>query len=233
MPPIILVTADRREPSGFVDSPRVRPRRPEVFVTEAYINAVRRAGGIPLIVPAGDAAPERLLALADGLLLTGGHFDIHPSHYGQAVSGRLDRVEAARTDMELRLAQLALTQNIPVLGICGGMQAMAVADGGTLIQDIPPGSIAHEQPNDPAESSHTVYVEAPASRWLASRLNVNSTHHQAVESCGERLVICGRSPDGVVEVIAAKDHPFALGLQWHPELLGQLEAYEALVLACS
>ena len=94
MEPIILITADRREPTGFIDSPRVRPRRPEVYVTEAYVDAVCAAGGIPLIAPAIDADPERLLETADGLLLTGGHFDIHPSHYGEQVTGRLDRVEA-------------------------------------------------------------------------------------------------------------------------------------------
>lgn len=232
MQPIILITADRREPSGFIDSPRVRPRRPEVFVTEAYVHAVRKAGGIPLLAPATDADPSRLLGTADGLLLTGGHFDIHPSHYGQSVSGRLDRVEEARTQMELILARLALEQDIPVLGICGGMQAMAVADGGSLLQDIPPGNIAHEQPNDPAESSHLVTIEAPATRWLPREVRVNSTHHQAVSTCGELLSTCGWSPDGVVEVIASEHHRFALGLQWHPELLGQLEAYQALISAC-
>ena len=232
MQPIILVTADRREPSGFIDSPRIRPRRPEVFVTEAYIEAVRLAGGIPVVIPATDVPPERLLGIADGLLLTGGHFDIHPSHYGQSITGRLDRVEATRTELELELARLALEQDFPVLGICGGMQAMAVADGGTLVQDIPPGPIAHEQQDDPATPSHRVHIEAPATRWLPRELEANSTHHQAVARCGRQLTICGRSSDGVVEVIASEKHSFALGLQWHPELIGQLEAYKALVQAC-
>ena len=109
---------------------------------------------------------------------------------------------------------------------------MAVADGGSLVQDIPAGEIAHEQPNDPAQSSHSVSIEAPATRWLPSAVEANSTHHQAVRRCGKHLLPCGWSPDGVIEVIASNTHPFALGLQWHPELLGQLEAYRGLILAC-
>lgn len=232
MEPLILITADRREPSGFVDSPRIRPKRAEVYLTEAYVNAVRAVGGIPLIIPATDAAPEQLLKAADGLVLTGGHFDIHPSHYGEEIFGRLDRVEATRTTLELALARLALKRDIPVLGICGGMQVMAVADGGRLIQDIPSGQIAHEQPTDPARASHRVRIEAPATRWLPAALKVNSTHHQAVERCGSQLRACGWSPDGVIEVIASTEHPFALGVQWHPELLGQLAVYRALIEAC-
>jgi putative glutamine amidotransferase len=232
MEPLILITADRREPSGFVDSPRIRPKRPEVYLTEAYVDAVRAAGGIPVIAPSTDASPQRLLSAVDGLVLTGGHFDIHPNHYGEAVQGRLDRVEAVRTTLELALARMALKRNIPVLGICGGMQAMAVADGGRLIQDIPPGEIAHEQPTDPARASHRVRVEAPATRWLPKALKVNSTHHQAVERCGAKLLPCGWSPDGLIEVIASTEHPFALGVQWHPELLGQLGVYRGLIDAC-
>jgi putative glutamine amidotransferase len=145
------------------------------------------------------------------------------------VQGRIDRIEEGRTHMELELARIVLDENIPVLGICGGMQAMAVADGGTLCQNIPTSTVAHEQSNDPAQTSHAVTLNQSASRWLPSILQVNSTHHQAVATCGKRLKACGWAPDGCIEVIASDNHPFALGLQWHPELIDQLDAYRALI----
>jgi putative glutamine amidotransferase len=235
--PVVLITADRREPSGFHVSPRIRPKRPECWVYEAYLEAVRRAGGLPLVVPPGDSDLERLLAIADGVLLTGGDMDIHPSWYGEDVQGRLDRVEPSRTDLEIRLAQACLAQGVPVLGVCGGMQVLAVASGGSLIQDLPvpsaeaPDRIQHEQPTDPAKASHVIRVEPPAAMWLGQEVWVNSTHHQAVKDPGTGLVACGWSPDGVVEVIASAGPNFALGVQWHPEILGQEGAYVALTTA--
>ncbi len=199
------------------------------------MEAVRGAGGLPLLVPPGEEAPPALLARADGVVLTGGAFDIHPSWYGESATGRLDRIEPARTATELGLARAALARGLPLLGICGGMQALAVAAGGTLIQDLPPagpgGSLEHEQPTDPATPWHRVRVEAPADRWLGPAVEANSTHHQAVRTAGEGLVPCGWSEDGVIEVIAGIGPSFALGIQWHPELLGDLRPYRALVQA--
>jgi len=203
------------------------------------VDAIRDAGGLPLVLAPGCRDVDAVLARVDGVVLTGGHFDIHPRHYGALVDARLDRVEEARTVAELALARACLERDIPVLGICGGMQAMAVAAGGSLIQDLPkpdeerPELIDHEQPHDPAEPHHRVRIEAPAAAWLGSALPANSTHHQAVHQPGEGLVACGWSEDGVIEVIASTRHPFALGVQWHPELLGQLEPYAALVSSCS
>ena len=234
MRPIVLVTTDRRSFSGFKPGPRVRPRRPEAWVSEAYLDAVRRAGGEPLLVPPG--TPESVDAwwgLAHAVVLTGGDFDIHPSWYGEAVVGRLDRVEPARTSLELALAKRCLDEGRPVLGICGGMQALAVAAGGSLVQDLPAASsdhLAHEQPTDPATAWHRVSVWGRAAAWIGSDLEVNSTHHQAVRDPGLGLVVCGRAPDGVVEVLASEaEQKFALGVQWHPELLGDDRTYQALI----
>ena len=231
-PPLILVTTDRRELTGLKDSPRIRPYRPEVWIGEAYVRAVQQAGGIALLVPPGTVHLQALLHVAHGVVLTGGHFDIHPRHYGQSVSARLDRVEEDRTSVELTLARLALEQHIPLLGVCGGMQAMAVAAGGTLVQDVPKDALDHEQPNDPAEPSHAVAMSGPALQVFEPTEQVNSTHHQAVDAPGRGLVVCGRAPDGTTEVIASPEH-FALGVQWHPELLGDLRPYEALVRAAN
>ncbi len=221
----------------MAEGPRVRPRRPETYVLEAYVNAVRAVGGVPLTLPPGEKFAVDLLDRVDAVVLTGGHFDIHPSHYGAVVGGRLDRVEEGRTEAELAIALACLDRDLPVLGVCGGMQAMAVAAGGTLIQDLPkpdasqPERIDHEQPHDPAKPTHVVRVEAPAAEWIGASVAANSTHHQAVAEPGAGLVACGWAPDGVIEVIAAPGLRFALGVQWHPELLGQLEAYHALIAA--
>lgn len=238
MRPVVLVTADRRVPEGFHPGPRIRPRRPEATLLEAYVAAVRRAGGQPVALPPGEDHAEALLDRVDGVVLTGGAFDIHPSHYGASVAGRLDRVEEGRTVAELALARACLDRDIPILGVCGGMQALAVAAGGTLIQDLPkpdehhPDRVDHEQATDPATPSHDVRVDGAAAGWLGSRVPANSTHHQAVDAPGSGLVACGWAPDGVIEVVAAPGHRFALGVQWHPELLGQLAAYEALIRRC-
>jgi putative glutamine amidotransferase len=230
MPAVVLLTTDRRTPDPK-PGPRVRPPRPEAWIGEAYVDAVRRAGGLPLLVPPGPADLDRLLAVADAVVLTGGHFDIHPSHYGRAIEGRIDRVEPARTDLELALARACLERGVPVLGVCGGMQALAVAGGGTLIQDLPKSPIDHEQPTDPATPSHPNDAEGALAAIVGPRLLVNSTHHQAVEDPGPLLRACGWAPDGAIEAIEGVGHPFALGVQWHPELLGDDRLYAALIAA--
>jgi putative glutamine amidotransferase len=191
------------------------------------VRRLSRAGAQTVLLPPGETDLAELsdwvLRSCHGLVITGGAFDIHPSHYGQSVGARIDRVDEGRTGLELGLATVAMNQGLPVLGICGGMQALAVAAGGSLIQDIAtqiPGAIEHEQPTDPAEPWHSVILEVGIlSRLVGAReIQVNSTHHQAVDQPGS-LQITGRAPDGVVEVIEDSRHPFCLGLQWHPELL--------------
>lgn len=235
--PLVLVTCDRRL-STPGPGPRVRPARMEVRLGEALVEAVRAAGGLPLLLPPGALAEEelgRLLDLVQAVVVSGGAFDIHPSHYGRAVRARLDRVDEARTGLELPLCRLALDLGRPILGICGGMQALAVAAGGTLVQDIAseqPGALEHEQPTDPATPWHEVALHGALAAAMGPRIQVNSTHHQAVEEPGA-LRIVGRSPDGVVEAVEGRGPAFALGVQWHPELLGQVaqEPFRLLLAA--
>lgn len=233
MQPIVLVTTDRRQGQGFADVPRVRPRRDEAYVLEAYVQAVREAGGVPLLLPPGEVPLSHVLSRVDAVVLTGGDMDIHPSHYGESVEGRLDRVEPARTELELSLARACLDGDVPVLGVCGGMQVLAVAAGGTLVQDLPGADadhLAHEQLNDPAEPSHPLRLTQADRLGLPAQLQINSTHHQAVKSPGS-LTVVGTAPDGVVEAVLATDHRYAVGVQWHPELIGQLGPYKQLVAA--
>ncbi len=244
--PVIAVTADRRALGPKPVSTRVRPALPEVFVLAAILDAVRAAGGEPVLIPPNEA-PEPawldwVLSSAQGLVITGGAIDLHPRHYGEEVLGRLDGVDEGRAALELGLARGALARERPVLGVCGGMQALAVASGGRLWQDIHAqlaDAREHEQPSDPAEPWHAVLLEAAAVPLFgAAELAVNSTHHQAVADPG-RFVVVGRAPDGVAEVILHPSHPLALGVQWHPERLAPqpgvdvVAPYRALVAAAA
>lgn len=217
MPPLLAITCDRRAAGPTRSGPRERPARPEVYVGEAVIERVRRAGAHAILLPPGDLAGGlTVLERVDGLVITGGAFDIHPHHYGREVEARIDRVDEDRTTLELALARAAIESGKPMLGLCGGMQAMVVAMGGTLVQDIRtanPDALDHEQWTDPATPAHVLVSTVD---WLPA--TVNSTHHQAVDDPGPFVVI-GRAPDGVVEAVALPTALFCVGVQWHPELL--------------
>lgn len=225
----VLVTTDRRAAGPDRSTPsRERPGRPEVVLGAAVVERLRAQGLVPLLAPPLDEPPDDALvkALLDGfsaVVITGGAFDIHPSWYGQAVAARLDRVDAGRTGLELGLAARCLRDGLPILGICGGMQALAVAAGGTLVQDIStalPHALPHEQGTDPARPAHPVHLAPGRLRaaFGAAEVAVNSTHHQAVDDPGP-FGVSGRCTDGVIEAIEHPTHPFAVGVQWHPELL--------------
>jgi putative glutamine amidotransferase len=146
----------------------------------------------------------------------------------------LGRIDPGRDSLELALARGAWERRVPLLGVCGGMQALTVAVGGTLVQDIGsqiPGALEHEQPTDPAEPWHDVALEEGRLRraFGSLRIRVNSTHHQAVDDPGPLRVV-GRAPDGVVEAVESDDHPFFVGVEWHPELIDPTP-YAALVAA--
>ena len=209
-------------------------RRPVIAVTSDRRSSGLKPTSTFLVPPDPSPEPEWLAWVArsaDGLLLTGGVADLHPSHYGEEVLGRLEGVDEARTALALGLARLALATDLPVLGLCGGFQTLAVAAGGRLWQDILtfiPGASEHEQPTDPSTPWHEVALSGRlAALYGADRVMVNSTHHQAVRDPGA-FVVTGRAPDGVVEAIEHPDHPFAVGVTWHPELLALTQGSSAL-----
>lgn len=215
--PLVAITCDRRA-AGPTNPPvgKVRHARPEVFLYEAVVARVRAAGGVAVLLPPGDAAGAlSVLPYVQAVLVTGGAFDIHPSRYGAVVSARLDRVDEDRTDLELELCRRAVAADLPLLGICGGMQALVVALGGTLVQHVE----GHEQANDPTEAAHPMVPHPTAPQALTRLLgpDTNSTHHQAAGDLGP-LAPLATAPDGVVEAVWLPGARFVVGVQGHPEL---------------
>ena len=197
--------------------------RPAYELRANYCAAVVEAGGLPLLLPHEPDLAEAYVAGLDGLIVTGGAFDVDPTLFGAAERHPSVVTKDRRTDFELAACRAALARDLPLLGICGGQQLLNIALGGSLIQHIPdavPNALAHEQPNDRGEPGHSVEVE-PGSLLHeicgSTRLAVNSAHHQAVERPGEGLRVSARTPDGVIEAIEAPARRFCLGVQWHPE----------------
>lgn len=190
-----------------------------------YVRAVAAAGGAPFWIPYS-LDGDHLLALferLDALVLTGGG-DIDPRHYGCEPGQGLRSVDSERDRLELTLARWAIEASRPILGICRGHQVLNIALGGSLIQDIPtdrPRSVAHEQSETLVdELTHPVRL-IPGSLLQSligqTDLVTNSSHHQAVDRLGSGLEIVALAADGLVEGIEFTGHPFALGVQWHPE----------------
>ncbi len=230
MLPVVAVTIDRSDAVDAVEPNehgRIRPTPARVHVTEAIVSQLRQSGVEVILLPPEPESVEKLVAWVmehcSGIVITGGHFDIHPSVYGLAVEARIDRVDTGRTDLELALARAAIASDLPLLGICGGMQAMAVAAGGTLFQDIRtqiPGALEHEQTSDPSEPWHPISIATGLVRkaYGCSIIRVNSTHHQAVNDPGP-FEITARAPDSVIEAIEHPELECCVGVQWHPELI--------------
>jgi putative glutamine amidotransferase len=232
--PVIGITPDVGETAARPG----RPSLPRYELKQAYADAVLASGGLPIVLPYSEDenAPGEAVSLCDGLVITGGAFDIPPELYGARPGDRLGLMKRGRTAYEQRVLRAALKADRPVLGICGGMQLLAVELGGSLFQDIGdevPGAFDHEQKLDPREPGHPVQVlegTALAAIVGAGELAVNSTHHQAVKDPG-RARVSAVSPDRVIEAIELTEG-FAIGVQWHPELLAaprHLLLYRALV----
>jgi len=208
--PRIGLTLDADEGRARYDLPR------------AYVDAVLAAGGLPILLPHAAEAAAAYLALLDGLVVSGGAFDVPPELYGEERRPECGPTKPERTAFERDLLEAALAARLPVLGVCGGMQLLNVVRGGTLHQDLARGAgiTGHEQPPPKDVPSHPVAVAAGtqlAALVGAGELRVNSTHHQAVKDPGTGVLVSARAPDGVVEAIELPDLPFALGVQWHPE----------------
>jgi len=194
----------------------------------SYVEAVEAAGGTPVMIPLG-LSDESLLDLfnrLDGLVLTGGG-DIAGRYYRSEHLGQILDVDEDRDHIELTLARAAVDQDKPLLAICRGHQVLNVALDGTLYEDVfkwMPGAIKHDFfgkfPRD--YRAHAVTIEPGSKLALAlgrTEAKVNSLHHQGIRDLAPRLTATAYAPDGLIESVEVTDHPFAVGVQWHPENL--------------
>jgi len=224
MRPIIGITPDFNSGNRTEFSSQGEPT---YFLRARYVDAIRDLGGIPFILPITDdpALRSDLLRCVDGLLITGSGPDLDPRLYGESQTSRYKIMSPERAEFELGLVRQALRRNRPVLGICGGLQLLNVAMGGSLVQDITdqvPGALKHRQETAATRPAHSVsLLPNTALRGILGRdaLRVNTSHHQSPKRVARGLVVNAVAADGVIEGLESPRHRFVIGVQWHPEFL--------------
>lgn len=265
--PAIGITLDYETGGGY-------SKMPWYALRENYCAAVSRFGALPIPLAHDVSHVDAYLDRLDGLMITGGAFDVSPELYGESGQHETVKTKDRRTQFEFAITRGALARGLPILGICGGEQLLNVVLGGTLIQHIPdsvPAALEHEQKNPRTEPGHEVIIEKNTLlHWivtspvrgevdakrreggsLASKLtpsltlppngggdlviSTNTAHHQAVDKVAPGCVVSARTSDGVIEAIEYPNHPFCLGVQWHPEYFvteADEKIMEAFVKAC-
>lgn len=231
--PVIGVTLDSEQPGGY-------SKYPWYALRQNYATAIAVAGGLPIGLPHDPDLAADYLDRIDALVITGGGFDVDPALYGAGERHATVMLKEARTAAELALTMGALARDVPILGICGGEQLLAVALGGTLIQHIPDSvadALPHRQPNPRHEAGHAVFIRPDSLLHRivgGTEMRVNSSHHQAVRDPGPHAVVNAIAQDTVIEGVEDSRYRFCLGVQWHPEYFvdpGDRRIFEALVAA--
>ena len=197
-----------------------------------YVDVVVRVGGSPLLLPPVDPVDPDVVDVLDGLVLSGGG-DVTPARYGAAPHPATGRTSAVRDAAEEALLRAALARDVPVLGVCRGMQVLNVTLGGTLVQHLPE-VVGHDghRPGPATFGRTRVRLDADSlvGRLLGDDVEVGCHHHQAVDVLSPELVAVGRADDGTVEAVELRGPRFAVGVQWHPEVDGEdCRLFQALV----
>lgn len=197
-------------------------------LSDTYSAAVLAAGGVPVILPAHPEMIDDILDTLDGVIFSGGG-DIDPSHWNEERHPEAEGFDAQRDEFELQAILRAIERDMPMLGICRGLQTINVARGGSLYQDIPDqisGAQQHRQHKEGKmrdDRFHSISI-AEGNNWLRQAIGgdtavVNSFHHQSIKDLGEGIEVIARTDDGVIEAIWLPAMTFGLAVQWHPEML--------------
>lgn len=207
-------------------------------LASTYVESVRLSGGLPVLLPPGEPDPAAIIEFVDGLIFSGGG-DLNPETYDGSMHPTVSLVSSKRDAFELALAKHALKTDIPLLGICRGVGVLSVASGGSLVTHIPDefGEIVDHAGGSTQTVEHLVRIE-PQSRLAriveSTEVTVVSWHHQAVCTVPPGWRITAHAPDGVIEALEHEHHPWAIAVQWHPELTNdrqQQRIFHALVAA--
>ncbi|HYE80749.1 MAG TPA: gamma-glutamyl-gamma-aminobutyrate hydrolase family protein [Clostridia bacterium] len=232
MKPVIGITTFMGDKTGYYS------------ISGNYTDSVFLAGGIPVCIPViyNEKDYDSYMNIIDCIIFTGGA-DISPLYYGENPTSLLNNMSSIRDDYEIGLFKTVYENNVPILGICRGIQLINVALGGSLYQDINaqlPDTLGHS-PGGTAvdELYHSINIEKKSKLYNIfneDRINVNSFHHQAVKKLGNNLVVSAMSDDGIIEGIESTDRKFLIGIQCHPECLTKrypmfLKLFRELVLA--
>lgn len=237
-PLIGITTSELRRITTVHPSDEADPPQPELALGVAYMRAVEKAGGIPVVLTplSSPEAIDGLLGRLSGLCLSGGP-DLDPSNYAGDPHAELGPTEPELDRFELAVARRADEIGIPILGICRGLQTLNVMRGGTLVQHLPDvtdGSIVHRQTVSGRRTTHPVRV-ARTSRLAdvlgSTEVAVNSFHHQGIERLGDGLRAVAWAPDGTIEGIEGEGPGFLVGVQWHAETLVEASEHCALFAA--
>jgi putative glutamine amidotransferase len=216
--PIIGLTLDLQTQQTYSTYPWYALR-------QNYLDVVTRFGGMPFPLSYDVDLIDNYLNVVQGLIITGGSFDIDPQFYGEEIKQKNIQLNQPRTSFEKLLLEKALEKDIPILGICGGQQLLNVILGGNLIQDIArevPQALNHNQELNRHLKSHDIQIEEGTLlyQWFGQRVTqVNTSHHQAVKTLGQGVRLNALAPDGMIEGIEVPERKFCLGVQWHPEFL--------------
>jgi putative glutamine amidotransferase len=207
-----------------------------------YVNAVRRAGGIPVLLPPGEEFVADLIPRLDGVIITGGG-DVDPEYYNGPANDKVYGIDRQRDELELAVARQIRESGTPTLAICRGLQVVNVAYGGTLIQHLPDvvGEAIQHQDKPGGPLIHPVRLSTGTR--LVSILGDDvsygaSSHHQAIDVLAPGLEVIGQADDGTIEAVELPGHPWLLALQWHPEMTAsedekQQRIFDAFVAAAA